>query len=413
VQDKYWTRTVQVERLGPVEETGTALPEGARLIQSWREVVRHEDVLDHYETRTRQVSERVQVGTREYVCGQRDMGNGYFEDITCTEPEYDTEYRTETYQEPVYRREPVYGTMYRYRVDRWSPDTLLKEGGARDEPPAWPAVRLREKQREGARTEEYVVLARDTAGTLHTVHMPLEEYRAQRIGQAVLLRVTRGGEATLVPATPEAADTTVSAAGAPPPAVSPPRRAAGRLRPAGREREAGGLTRRRLPRGTSRVTLRAAFPPSGCGFSASDADERMDGAESGPRDRAARISLTMRRRDSRSAAMRLRRDEHPKGGCSQRFRREVRDAEDQAGAGEPGGGELRDRRDRGRPRHRAGQRAGHPRRRPQLRLGVRRLSHGPLHLRLRSDLQPRRLPDLLPAVLLILADRQDSAIRAG
>ena len=240
VQDKYWTRTVQVERLGPVEETGTALPEGARLIQSWREVVRHEDVLDHYETRTRQVSERVQVGTREYVCGQRDMGNGYFEDITCTEPEYDTEYRTETYEEPVYRREPVYGTMYRYRVDRWSPDTLLKAGGARDEPPAWPAVRLREKQREGARTEEYVVLARDTAGTLHTVRVPLPAYRAQRVGAPVLLRVTRGGEATLVPATPEAADTTVSAA-AP--------------RPENVRKQAA-----RLPGAGSAVTFRTAFP---------------------------------------------------------------------------------------------------------------------------------------------------------
>jgi hypothetical protein len=37
-----------------------------------------------------------------YVCGQEDLGNGFFRDIQCSDPVYETQYRTESYQEPVY-----------------------------------------------------------------------------------------------------------------------------------------------------------------------------------------------------------------------------------------------------------------------------------------------------------------------
>ena len=71
------------EHIFEIEIASVVHPEGLRLIPdpaagrllSEREEIHHYDqVLDHYETRQRDVEEQVQVGTETYVCGQRDLG---------------------------------------------------------------------------------------------------------------------------------------------------------------------------------------------------------------------------------------------------------------------------------------------------------------------------------------------------
>jgi hypothetical protein len=206
VQGRQWERTVQVEANRLVTESDWSLPGEGQLIRQYRDVRDHRQVLDHYESRTRQVSERVQTGTRTYTCGQRDMGNGYFEDVTCTEPEYETRYHDESYQEPVYRQEPIYDTKYEYRIWRWQPDTLL---AARDtgEAMRWPAVRLRERQREGARTARYVVTLADAKKKkTYTIEVDSARFTRLRPGQSTLLRV-RGEKAELLDRPAEAPDT--------------------------------------------------------------------------------------------------------------------------------------------------------------------------------------------------------------
>jgi len=189
---KEWERTVQVEEYRTVSESDWQLPSGGTLVRSYRDVREYRKVLDRYETRTRQVSDRVQVGTEQRVCGSRDNGNGYFEDVYCSEPVYETRYRTETYQEPIYRSEPVYATKYDYRIKRWKPDTLLAARGDTN-PPTWPSMRMDDDQREGEKKQKYVLTFRDGEGETYAAEVTLDAFGEHRVGERVPLLV-RGGE---------------------------------------------------------------------------------------------------------------------------------------------------------------------------------------------------------------------------
>jgi len=197
VAAKHWERTVQVEAYRSVREEGWSLPEGARRIRSYRAIRDYRQVLDHYETKSRQVSERVQTGTRTYTCGQIDRGNGYFEDRTCTEPEYETRYHSESYQDPVYRREPIYDTKYEYRIKRWVPDTLLRDQADGDgRRPEWPRVAADDTTREGEKKSRYQVTFSAPKGKSYVSDVPLEQFNRVHVGQRVPLLV-RGGTARL------------------------------------------------------------------------------------------------------------------------------------------------------------------------------------------------------------------------
>ncbi|HYH79704.1 MAG TPA: hypothetical protein VEX86_07895 [Longimicrobium sp.] len=187
VTAKQWERSVQVEAYRTVTEEGWSLPDGGRLVRSYRAIRDYRRVLDHYETRTRQVSERVQTGTRTYTCGTTDRGNGYFEDRTCTEPEYETRYRTETYQDPVYRREPIWDTKYEYRIKRWVPDTLMETRGDTSRP-AWPETLPDDTTRDGEKKQRYVMTFQG-GDESYTTEVPLDQFTGHRVGERVPLKV--------------------------------------------------------------------------------------------------------------------------------------------------------------------------------------------------------------------------------
>lgn len=160
-----WERVVAVEGIRNVTKEGWEgeLPQGARVLKSWRDVYRTDQVQTGTETRTRTSTERVQTGTERVKVGVRDLGNGYFEDIYEDRPVYEEVERTERYEEPVYRSVPVYRTRYRYSIDEWQ--TLREErASGEDHSPSWPAVRLGRGEREGARQESYVVIFNDPKG---------------------------------------------------------------------------------------------------------------------------------------------------------------------------------------------------------------------------------------------------------
>ncbi|HEU4880876.1 MAG TPA: hypothetical protein VFT45_01485 [Longimicrobium sp.] len=193
VAAKDWSRAIEVQEYRTVQEEDWSVPQGGRQQRSFRAIRDYRQVLDHYETRTRQVSERVQTGTRTYTCGQRDMGNGYFEDVTCTEPEYTTNYRDETYQDPVYRQEPIYDTKYAYEIEKWLPDDTAWARGDAAREPAWPAVQIGRNEREGARIERYVLRFTDGDGKTHEREVTADQFQRYRPGQPVKLRMKRGG----------------------------------------------------------------------------------------------------------------------------------------------------------------------------------------------------------------------------
>jgi hypothetical protein len=227
-----WERHIAIEERSLVQGTGSSLPDSAQLVRRERVVQRYDSVVDgyrtetrevpetrvvtDYETRTRQVAEHVRVGTRTYVCGQRDLGNGYFEDRECTEPEYETRYHTESYEAPVrrtetymrqvsdripiYRRFPVYGTRYHWRAPRWNvvrTDTARGDTAA----PAWPEPALTSRQRLGARGERYFVVLRRPGEPDHAFDIQPHEWGSFRPGQRLAAYVNAyGGRPILFPA---------------------------------------------------------------------------------------------------------------------------------------------------------------------------------------------------------------------
>lgn len=167
-----WERSIEVEELRTVTEEDWEVPAGGRVLSESREVYEYEEVIVGYETRTREVTEQVQTGTRDYVCGQVDLGNGFFEDEICTEPIYEERTRTETYEEPITEEQPVYRTRYTYEIDRWETERT-EEAAGEDQEPFWPPVELAEDERQGERDELYLVYLRSDDGDSH--ELALEE----------------------------------------------------------------------------------------------------------------------------------------------------------------------------------------------------------------------------------------------
>lgn len=183
-----WERTIEIERLNTLTEEGWEgeLPADADILSSERAIHHYDQVIDHYETKSRQVEERVKVG--EYVCDQKDLGNGYFEDVYCDK--YETRYRTEEYEAPVYRDEPVYKTKYTYEIDRWQRERVERASGT-DKMPEWPEVNLKNKEREGERTEKYIVHFADDEGETYPYKTNYEEWREFTEGEMYNAQINR------------------------------------------------------------------------------------------------------------------------------------------------------------------------------------------------------------------------------
>ena len=191
-----WERTIQVEELRTLIENDWEIPQGGRYISQKEEIHHYDQVFVRNETRTREVSEQVQVGTRTYVCGQKDLGNGFFEDVKCDEPVYETKTRTETYQEPIYRDVPVYKTKYSYEIDRWVDGRLERETGTTQKP-EWPVIYFTELEREGKRSEKYVVEFTDSDDETYQIEMEFERWKSFSLGEQHTIQIDSFGHAEL------------------------------------------------------------------------------------------------------------------------------------------------------------------------------------------------------------------------
>ena len=161
VQEISWEYTINIERYKTVTENNIYLPTDARLLYFNEEIAHYEDVLDHYETKTRQVAKERLVGYEEYVSGYRDLGNGYFEEITSSRPVYETYYETETYQEPVYRKEPVYRIRYYYEIDKWVHERSVVTRGTSKET-YFGEAKLHSDERISSKNENYYISGLNT-----------------------------------------------------------------------------------------------------------------------------------------------------------------------------------------------------------------------------------------------------------
>ena len=191
VQNFSWQRSIEIERYQTVKESDWNLPAGARLLYAQEEFSHYEEVLDHYETKTREVAKERLVGYEEYVSGYRDLGNGYFEEIISSSPVYETYYETETYEEPVYRNEAVFRTKYYYEIDKWLFERSVKTSG-KDKEPYWGEVNLASDERVSSERENYYISALNKKGKEKSITLSYEDWNSLEIGENVTLKISFG-----------------------------------------------------------------------------------------------------------------------------------------------------------------------------------------------------------------------------
>ena len=116
-----------------------------------------ETVIDHYETKSREIPKQRIVGYDTYTT-YKDLGNGYFEEEEHSEPIYETYYETEYYEEPVYEDIEIYQTKYYYEIDKWMyKSSIITQGEDRN--PYWGELLLDQNERTLSKTENYYIIA--------------------------------------------------------------------------------------------------------------------------------------------------------------------------------------------------------------------------------------------------------------
>lgn len=224
VSDMSWERSVTLEASSLVVGEGWSLPEGARLLNQQTRQNGTTPVLDHYVQKVRQSCSdvpdgfttdtvqdcgNVQTGTNSVDCGDRDLGNGFSEDIYCDVPKYEyrcepkavqvPKYRNvcvpENYNDPVYRYEPVFQEYYTYETTVWnfSREPTLS---AHDSRPRWPEFILEPNERESRRFQKYVVVFVSDEGKNYTKEMSLGEWERFDLDDEVEVKVNSLGMIT-------------------------------------------------------------------------------------------------------------------------------------------------------------------------------------------------------------------------
>jgi len=187
-----WERNIDIEKWQTVNESDWILPANARLQYSRQEFSHYQQVLDHYETQTRQVAKQRVSHYEEYVSGYRDLGNGYFEEVTSSRPVYETYYETETYQEPVYRDEPVYRTKYYYEIDKWLYERSVPTKN-NDKSPYWGNTNLSSVERISNKSERYYITVLNLENEeIKTYTISYNDWMTLELDETTTLKVTLG-----------------------------------------------------------------------------------------------------------------------------------------------------------------------------------------------------------------------------
>lgn len=192
-----WERSIEIQRYQPVNESDWSLPENARLQYTKQEFHHNDKILDHYETKSKSVPIKKFSHYETEVVGYRDLGNGYFEEITSQVPVYDTEYVTETYEEPVYRYEPVYATKYYYEIDKWLYERTVKTH-ANDHTPYWGETNLKSDERVSHKSENYTITGQTSKNKVRTVSLEYSVWVKLSINQEVKLKISIFGNGKLI-----------------------------------------------------------------------------------------------------------------------------------------------------------------------------------------------------------------------
>jgi hypothetical protein len=167
-----WQRAITVEENRWIEHAAweDAVPSNAIVISSRQEKFG---------------TEKIQTGTERKKTGQKDKGNGFFEDV---------------YQDvPVYTERDVYKNKVTYKIQEWVVTRTLKIDGDLASAPVWPVVTLSAVEREGKRTESAALFLTLGGKTLQ-YSAPVNELSTYRQGAKYRIWVTPLGAVTKIQA---------------------------------------------------------------------------------------------------------------------------------------------------------------------------------------------------------------------
>lgn len=185
-----WERSISIEKNVLVDESGWSLPSDATELKYTREeVYKYEQVLDHYETRSKKIQKKRIVGYEEVVVGTKDLGNGYFEEQTSQKPIYEKYTETSYYEEPVYRSDPIYKTKYYYTIYRWKFDHSLSSFGNNQSPYWSDTSNLPDDERISSRKEAYYILGKNSKDELEKIKISFSSWEKLQVGQTVKVKV--------------------------------------------------------------------------------------------------------------------------------------------------------------------------------------------------------------------------------
>jgi len=193
-----WVVSVEIQEQRPVAEGGWSVPSDAYHVRSSQRQRGTRQVQTGTRTEQVQVAYQEQTGTRE-ECKTVSRGDGTGTRSCQDVPVYETRYRTETKEVPVYTTEPVYDTWYDYTVDRWQTLRTVEERGTDAMSRRAPAVSLsggsyplrtlepQETCRVGVRYQ------RRQAVKVETWTLPCAQYDQLTMGQTVTFKRSFGG----------------------------------------------------------------------------------------------------------------------------------------------------------------------------------------------------------------------------
>lgn len=189
VVSKSWSRSIGVEEVRTEIDDGWSLPIGARLLTSEERIRSYKDVVVGYEADTRTEMQSVKIGEEDYKCGNKDLGNGYFEDIMCLRDITEVKPVEVPFDRPITEEVPVMGTWSTYEIDRWYEIRRPRTSGTGESLPAWPEPIIASDERAGTKTQSYIVRVLKDDGS--RIDLPIEYGAYQNItpgDQTVTLR---------------------------------------------------------------------------------------------------------------------------------------------------------------------------------------------------------------------------------
>jgi hypothetical protein len=172
-----WKRTVQTERLRtiPYEAWDEEVPLGATITQSYQKQRDTEEIPDGT-TSVWEVVDTVDIPNTN--CGEKDLGNGFFEVTLCTKDIYDW------VEHPKTKEVPINDTYVHYTMKEWHIDQTLTATGTNQSPYS-PTLSLgtpTHRLRAGSDTEQYIAyFTTQEAGTFSRT-FPFQEWSTLTIG---------------------------------------------------------------------------------------------------------------------------------------------------------------------------------------------------------------------------------------